>query len=79
MDLQLISHRPTQALITLWLVMTGDLSTSIHSPVKDLIQDIQSGNGLSFGTGKLREMCKLLPDEGEVFVLICFINFAQFQ
>ncbi|MEQ2157972.1 hypothetical protein GOODEAATRI_007327 [Goodea atripinnis] len=34
-------------------------------PVKDLIQDIQSGNGLSFGTGKLREMCKLLPDEAE--------------
>ncbi|XP_032401662.1 FH2 domain-containing protein 1 [Xiphophorus hellerii] len=41
-------------------------------PVKDLIQDIQSGNGLSFGTGKLREMCKLLPDEGEMKQLVGF-------
>ncbi|XP_047247955.1 FH2 domain-containing protein 1-like [Girardinichthys multiradiatus] len=41
-------------------------------PVKDLIQDIQSGNGLSFGTGKLREMCKLLPDEAEMKQLVGF-------
>uniref|UniRef100_A0A096MC86 FH2 domain containing 4 n=1 Tax=Poecilia formosa TaxID=48698 RepID=A0A096MC86_POEFO len=41
-------------------------------PVKDLIQDIQSGNGLGFGTGKLREMCKLLPDEGEMKQLVGF-------
>ncbi|XP_043974422.1 FH2 domain-containing protein 1-like isoform X2 [Gambusia affinis] len=41
-------------------------------PVKDLIQDIQLGNGLSFGTGKLREMCKLLPDEGEMKQLVGF-------
>lgn len=41
-------------------------------PIKDLIQDIQSGNGLSFGTGKVQELCKLLPDEGEMKRLVGF-------
>lgn len=31
-----------------------------------MIENIKLGKGLSFGSGKLRELCKLLPDEGEV-------------
>lgn len=45
----------------------SNVSTFILRPVKDMIEDIKSGNGLSFGTGKLRELCRLLPDDGEVF------------
>ncbi|XP_026149033.1 FH2 domain-containing protein 1 [Mastacembelus armatus] len=41
-------------------------------PVKDMIEEIKSGNALSFGSGKLRELCKLLPDEGEVKQLVSF-------
>lgn len=73
MDLQLIRcSSPTPTLKTLWLMMTAELNTScasnsIHRPVKDVIEDIKSGRGLSFGTGKLRELCRLLPDDGEVF------------
>lgn len=46
-------------------------STCNHRPVEDMIEDIKSGNGLGFASGKLRELCKLLPDEGEVLVF-CF-------
>lgn len=42
--------------------------TCIHRPVPDMVEEIKSGNGLSFGSGKLRELCKLLPDEREVLV-----------
>ncbi|CAJ1065102.1 FH2 domain-containing protein 1 [Xyrichtys novacula] len=35
-------------------------------PVQDMIEDIKSGSNHSFGPGKLRELCKLLPEEGEV-------------
>ncbi|XP_034024725.1 FH2 domain-containing protein 1-like [Thalassophryne amazonica] len=41
-------------------------------PVKDMIEAIQSGNGPSFGSGKLRELCKLLPDESEMKDMIGF-------
>ncbi|XP_013887725.1 FH2 domain-containing protein 1 [Austrofundulus limnaeus] len=41
-------------------------------PVKDMIKDIKSGNGLNFGTGKLQELCRLLPDDGELKQLIGF-------
>ncbi|XP_040902590.1 FH2 domain-containing protein 1 isoform X2 [Toxotes jaculatrix] len=41
-------------------------------PVKDMIEEIKSGSSLSFGYGKLRELCKLLPDEGEVKQLVGF-------
>nr|XP_057936021.1 FH2 domain-containing protein 1-like [Doryrhamphus excisus]XP_057936022.1 FH2 domain-containing protein 1-like [Doryrhamphus excisus] len=41
-------------------------------PVADLIEDIRAGSGLAFGYGKLRELCKLLPDEGEVKQLLKF-------
>lgn len=42
--------------------------TCIRRPVRDMVEEIKSGSGLSFGSGKLRELCKLLPDEGEVLV-----------
>lgn len=77
MDLQLIRCSSlTQIVVkTLGLMMTPELNSSYVStfitfilrPVNDMIKDIKSGNGLSFGTGKLRELCKLLPDDGEVF------------
>lgn len=38
-----------------------------------MVEEIQSGNGLSFGSGKLRELCKLLPDEREVLVAAVFV------
>uniref|UniRef100_A0A8C7G286 FH2 domain containing 4 n=1 Tax=Oncorhynchus kisutch TaxID=8019 RepID=A0A8C7G286_ONCKI len=41
-------------------------------PVGDMINDISSGNGLKFGTGKLKELCKLLPEKEEVKQLVGF-------
>lgn len=41
-------------------------------PIKDMIEDIKSGNGLSFALGKLRELCKLLPEDGEIKDLVGF-------
>lgn len=41
-------------------------------PVKDMIEEIKSGSSLCFASGKLRELCKLLPDEGEVKQLFSF-------
>lgn len=38
-----------------------------------MIEDIKSGNGLSFALGKLRELCKLLPEDGEVLVTVVHI------
>lgn len=35
-----------------------------------MIEDIKSGNGVSFASGKLRELCKLLPEDGEVLVTV---------
>uniref|UniRef100_A0A3Q3FZW4 FH2 domain containing 3 n=1 Tax=Labrus bergylta TaxID=56723 RepID=A0A3Q3FZW4_9LABR len=35
-------------------------------------QDIRQGNWLRFGTGKLVELCKLLPEDGEVKLLLSF-------
>jgi hypothetical protein len=34
--------------------------------VRDIVDDVRRGNWLRFGAGKLKELCKLLPDEGEV-------------
>lgn len=34
--------------------------------VNGMIEDIVNGKGEKFGPGKLKEMCKLLPEEGEV-------------
>ncbi|KAG8007984.1 FH2 domain-containing protein 1 [Nibea albiflora] len=41
-------------------------------PVAEIVQDICQGNWLRFGTGKLKELCKLLPDESEVKQLLSF-------
>nr|XP_020468771.1 protein diaphanous homolog 3-like isoform X2 [Monopterus albus] len=41
-------------------------------PVKDMIEQIKSGSVHSFGSGKLRELYKLLPDEGELKQLASF-------
>ncbi|XP_035536116.1 protein diaphanous homolog 2-like [Morone saxatilis] len=41
-------------------------------PVKDMIKEIKSGSSLSFPSGKLRELCKLLPDEVEEKQLVNF-------
>ncbi|KAJ4935671.1 hypothetical protein JOQ06_017201 [Pogonophryne albipinna] len=40
--------------------------------VKDMIEEIKSGSSLTFGPGKLKELCKLLPDEGEKKQLVGF-------
>lgn len=39
---------------------------SLCRPVMEMVQDIGEGNWLRFGAGKLRELCKLLPEESEV-------------
>ncbi|XP_034406369.1 FH2 domain containing 3, partial [Cyclopterus lumpus] len=41
-------------------------------PVTEMVQDICQGNWLRFGTGKLKELCKLLPEESEVKQLLSF-------
>ncbi|KAK1900284.1 FH2 domain containing protein 1 [Dissostichus eleginoides] len=40
--------------------------------VKDMIEEIKLGSSLTFGPGKLKELCKLLPDEGEKKQLVGF-------
>ncbi|XP_068440212.1 FH2 domain-containing protein 1-like isoform X3 [Clinocottus analis] len=37
-----------------------------------MIEEIKAGSSLSFGSGKLKELCKLLPDEGEGKQLVSF-------
>ncbi|XP_040907142.1 FH2 domain containing 3 [Toxotes jaculatrix] len=41
-------------------------------PVTEMVEDIRHGNWLRFGTGKLKEFCKLLPEESEVKQLLSF-------
>ncbi|XP_068174424.1 FH2 domain-containing protein 1-like [Antennarius striatus] len=41
-------------------------------PVKDVIEEIKSGNCPSFPSGKLKELCKLLPDKEEEKQLVRF-------
>ncbi|KAI2656354.1 FH2 domain-containing protein 1 [Labeo rohita] len=40
--------------------------------VSGMIDDIINGRGEKFGTGKLKELCKLLPEDGEVRQLLDF-------
>jgi hypothetical protein len=40
-----------------------------------MIADISSGTSTGFGTGKLRELCKMLPEEGEVCGMFFFSFF----
>lgn len=42
----------------------------------EIVQDICQGNWLRFGTGKLKELCKLLPEEGEVMKALLFSCFC---
>ncbi|XP_069001678.1 FH2 domain containing 3 [Embiotoca jacksoni] len=41
-------------------------------PVTEMVQDIRQGNRLRFGTGKLKDLCKLLPESSEVKQLLSF-------
>ncbi|KAL4593540.1 FH2 domain-containing protein 1-like, partial [Arapaima gigas] len=41
-------------------------------PVRDMVKDIQQGNWMAFGTGRLKELYKLLPEEEEVKMLHAF-------
>lgn len=41
-------------------------SVSLCRPVTQIIEDIHQGSWLQFGAGKLKELCKLLPEESEV-------------
>ncbi|XP_016423970.1 FH2 domain-containing protein 1 [Sinocyclocheilus rhinocerous] len=40
--------------------------------VSGMIDDVINGRGERFGTGKLKELCKLLPEDGEVRQLLDF-------
>ncbi|KAI7801008.1 putative FH2 domain-containing protein 1-like [Triplophysa rosa] len=40
--------------------------------VNEMIEDITNGKGEGFGSGKLQELCKLLPEDGEVRQLLDF-------
>ncbi|XP_061136642.1 FH2 domain-containing protein 1-like [Syngnathus typhle] len=50
----------------------GIFLKQFRRPVTDMIEEIKAGNGLGFGPGKLRELRKLLPDDGEVKELLQF-------
>ncbi|XP_030634014.1 FH2 domain-containing protein 1 [Chanos chanos] len=40
--------------------------------VSGMVEDISCGKGEAFGSGKLKELCKLLPEEGGVRALLAF-------
>ncbi|KAK1883137.1 Arfaptin-2 [Dissostichus eleginoides] len=44
----------------------------LNTPVAEMVQDISQANWLRFGSGKLQELCKLLPEEREVKQLLSF-------
>ncbi|KAK1169608.1 FH2 domain-containing protein 1 isoform X1 [Acipenser oxyrinchus oxyrinchus] len=41
-------------------------------PVQEMVEDIKLGSMNTFGVGKLQELCKLLPEDGEVKKLRAF-------
>lgn len=45
----------------------------VHRPINDMIEDIKLGIGHSFASGKLKELCKLLPEDGEVLVTVAHV------
>ncbi|XP_054611612.1 FH2 domain-containing protein 1-like isoform X2 [Dunckerocampus dactyliophorus] len=47
-------------------------------PVAEMVQDIRQGNWRRFGSGKLKELCKLLPEESEVKQLLSFSGNLSF-
>lgn len=58
-------------------LIRGSIFAWICRPVGDMVEEIKSGNGLSFGSEKLRELSKLLPEEGEVLVTVFFVCFIM--
>ncbi|KAI1893605.1 hypothetical protein AGOR_G00125440 [Albula goreensis] len=50
----------------------GIFLKQFRRPMRDMVEDIHQGNGAPFGTGKLKELCKLLPEDGEVKQLLAF-------
>ncbi|XP_034034186.1 FH2 domain containing 3 [Thalassophryne amazonica] len=50
----------------------GILLRHFKRPVAEVLEDISKGNSLRFGTDKLNELCKLLPEEREVKQLLSF-------
>lgn len=60
----------SMSLLDACTVNTGAFSlpsfVSLCRPVADMVQDIREGNWLRFGPDKLKELCKLLPEESEV-------------
>ncbi|CAB1333302.1 unnamed protein product [Coregonus sp. 'balchen'] len=50
----------------------GEPGPGVGRPLRDIVDDIRRGNWLRFGAGKLKELCKLLPEEGEVKKLQSF-------
>lgn len=55
------------------LLNTIYFPASINRPLKEMIEEIKAGKSLCFGAGKLQELCKLLPDEGEVLESAYFV------
>ncbi|KAJ3589896.1 hypothetical protein NHX12_010737 [Muraenolepis orangiensis] len=45
---------------------------TFRRPVAEMVEDILQGNWLRFGTGKLKELCKLLPENCDVKKLCAF-------
>lgn len=42
------------------------MPVSLCRPVSEIVEDIRQGNWQRFGNDKLKELCKLLPEETEV-------------
>ncbi|KAG5837495.1 hypothetical protein ANANG_G00239880 [Anguilla anguilla] len=50
----------------------GIFLKQFRRPVREMVEDISQGNGEPFGTGKLKDLFKLLPEDGEVKQLLAF-------
>uniref|UniRef100_A0A4W5N1P4 FH2 domain containing 3 n=1 Tax=Hucho hucho TaxID=62062 RepID=A0A4W5N1P4_9TELE len=57
------------------------LSTQgLQRVMRDMVDDVRRGNWLRFGAGKLKELCKLLPDEGEKgFIVVMVLSFSSYE
>uniref|UniRef100_A0A3Q2FQ13 FH2 domain containing 3 n=1 Tax=Cyprinodon variegatus TaxID=28743 RepID=A0A3Q2FQ13_CYPVA len=45
--------------------ITFSILALFYSVIFEIVEDIRQGNWLKFGNGKLKELCKLLPEENE--------------
>ncbi|KAJ8368546.1 hypothetical protein SKAU_G00085740 [Synaphobranchus kaupii] len=50
----------------------GIFLKQFRRPAREMVEDICKGNGEPFGTGKLKDLFKLLPEDGEVKQLLAF-------